>query len=820
MKLPIDALLPEILARLESSPNLILEASPGSGKTTRVPPALLKGSYCLKNPKVLVLEPRRLAAKLSAQRIAQELHTQLGDLVGYQFRYENLSHPKTRLKFLTEGLFLRLLQSNPHLEGIGAVVLDEFHERHLQSDVALSYLKWLQESHRPDLRIILMSATLDSESLRIYLGNAQIIKLEAQLYPIQVHHIPSALSKSLEYSVKEMVIRALEETPGDILVFLPGRSEILKSQQELSKLNSIKVCLLYGDLSKDEQEDALRSHLKRKVILSTNIAETSLTLPGITAVIDSGLHRRASYSWWSGIPSLKTRPISRASAIQRSGRAGRTQPGVCYRLYTRGDFDGRSQYETPEVTRSDLSQTLLELKASGVSTPHFPWYEPPTESAIKASEELLYRLGAVCTRGELTPLGKQMAQIPAHPRVSRFLIESQKQGVLTEASYIAAALIEGKLEAGNTLGTLHQYERNETLRRTQKFLTQTLEGALRPSPLQISQETSEKIAYCTLMGFPDRVSQARALNSDHTRAKNNEIELLLSSGGSARLQDTGAMQPEEFFILLDLQESQNQSQKTSSLWVRSWIPISDHWLFDVSPQGMMEREEYIWDQKKQRVMKQSRLIYGSIVLSETLSPVQHSAQALELLIKNTLKINPESASLEDWIHALRQLTESAVAGEIESSVTRALIIQKHLGLEPRSFWEELKPFLEDQSSLVALQELNWPTLITEILLGEKSHLLPELLPSHITLPSGRRTPIHYSLSKEPWIQSKLQDFIGMKKAPTLLQGQLPLLIHLLAPNHRPVQVTSDLESFWKNHYPKLRPALSRRYPKHFWPEST
>ena len=832
MDLPIDLLLPEILCSLEEYPNLIIEASPGSGKTTRVPPVLLKSAFRANDHQILILEPRRLAAKYSAHRIATEMGSTVGDVVGYQFRFENLSGPKTRLKFVTEGMFMRLLMRNPRLDKVAAVILDEFHERHIHSDVALSYLKWLQKAHRPELRIVLMSATLESDPLSRYLGNlpnlpglpnfkgAPILRLQTALHPVIIHYLLSPPARQLDQIVREAVLKALNETSGDLLVFLPGMAEMRRCQQSLAGILQAQVFLLHGELSRDEQDQALKPGGSRKIILSTNVAETSLTIPGVTAVIDSGLHRMASYSWWSGIPSLKTRPISRASAIQRTGRAGRTGPGICYRLYTKGDFETRSGFEKSEIMRSDLSQTLLDLKALGVIVPSFPWFESPPSQSLQASEDLLYRLGATEKDGSLTEIGHCMSRIAAHPRISRMLLEAKKLAVLESATWLGAALSEGRIESGNPLEVLASYSKDESLRKAQRILLQALQtsNAPRTAPKSSSQDL-HALARSVLTGFPDRVAQKRKLGTNVARSKIHEIELLLSSGGSAILEETHAMTGEEYFVLLDLQEQQNQNQKKSNLRVRSWIPIAEDWLLDVKPLGIEESEECTWDAERRKVLSSSRLTYGELVLSESPTSSRDKKEVIRILIKNALRIDPGTASAADWILALTPLCESSEPMEVESAFARAKIYSDYLEYPTQDLWTNLLPQLEGKSSLAELRQMDWPSDILHALLGESAPNLRDLLPMHIILPSGRRAKIHYTLSQPPWVQSRLQDFFGMKKGPVLLNGRLPLSIHLLAPNQRPVQVTTDLESFWKNHYPKLRPALSRRYPRHAWPEN-
>jgi ATP-dependent helicase HrpB len=867
MNLPIDLLLPEILSSLEKHPNLIIEASPGSGKTTRVPPALLKSTFRQSQQEILILEPRRLAAKYSAQRIAAEIGSPVGSVVGYQFRFENVSSPQTRLKFVTEGMFMRLLMRNPKLDQVAAVILDEFHERHIHSDVALSYLHWLQKTHRPELRIIVMSATLESGPLSRYLSSkvearfdmsspanlnpnaseksdlqyAPILTLQAALHPVAIHYLPSPLARHLDQAVREAIRKALEETSGDLLVFLPGMAEMRRCEQSLGELRQAKVLLLHGELSRDEQDEALRPGGSRKIILSTNVAETSLTIPGVTAVIDSGLHRMASYSWWSGIPALKTRPISRASAIQRAGRAGRTGPGICYRIYTKGEFETRSGFEKPELMRSDLSQTLLDLKALGVSVAAFPWFDPPPGPSLQASEDLLYRLGATEKGGALTELGRSMSRIAAHPRISRMLLEAKRLGVLESASWVGAALSEGRVESGNPLEVWASYSRDESLRKAQRILLQALQAPLgslpsssassssfsslaNPPPRAASSSVapspsqSDALGRSILSGFPDRVAQKRKLANSVTRSQAHEVELLLSSGGSAMMADTGAMSGEEFFILLDLQEQQNQTQKKSNLRVRSWIPIAEDWLLDVSPIGIEESDQCSWDAERKRVVSTARLTYGELVLSESPASSRDASEVTRVLAKNALGLDPATASYADWILALIPLCEDAEQATIESAFARAKIYTEYTKKTDREFWPNLLPRLAGKSSLADLKAMDWPADLLYALLGDDAHRVGELLPTHVNLAAGKRAKIHYTLSQPPWIESRLQDFFGMKKGPVLLNGRLPLSIHLLAPNRRPVQVTTDLESFWKNHYPQLRPALSRRYPRHSWPE--
>jgi ATP-dependent helicase HrpB len=364
--LPIDHLIPDIRRNLESHASLILQASPGSGKTTRVPPGLLNESWAV-NKEIWVLVPRRLAAKMAALRVAEEMAEKVGQTVGYHFRFEKAIGPKTRLKFLTEGMFLKLAFGDPTLKNVAAVFLDEFHERHLHTDVALGYLQWLHGHGRPDLKVIVMSATLPAESLARFLA-APVIRLETPLYPVSIIYQPISPTKRLEAAVRDAVSEALSKSRGDILVFLPGVGDIVRCEETLKTIlrEQVKILPLYADLSSEAQAEVFRPASKPKIILATNVAETSLTIDGVTTVIDSGLHRRSGFSWWSGISRLVTRPISKASAIQRAGRAGRTAPGQTLRLYSSSDFEGRPDYEIPEIQRSDLAETILQVMGLGI----------------------------------------------------------------------------------------------------------------------------------------------------------------------------------------------------------------------------------------------------------------------------------------------------------------------------------------------------------------------------------------------------------------------------------------------------------------------
>jgi ATP-dependent helicase HrpB len=448
--LPIDSLLPEIVAELRRSPNLIIEAAPGAGKTTRVPSALLDAE--IGNGEVWVLEPRRLATRMAARRVAEERGEKPGETVGYQVRFEEVTSRQTRLRFLTEGILTRRLLADPKLKNVGTVVLDEFHERHLQADLALALLKRLQQTTRPDLKLVVMSATLDAAPIAHYLDNAPKLSSEGKRFEVAVEHQPHEDNRPLADQVASAVGKLLvENLDGDVLVFLPGAAEIRRAQaacSTLAKQHDLLVLPLHGDLSPAEQDRAVRPADRRKIILSTNVAESSVTIDGVVAVIDSGLARIAGHSAWSGLATLNVGRVSKASAIQRAGRAGRTRPGRCLRLYTAQDFNARADHETAEVHRLDLSEPALELHSAGITDLNsFGWFEAPPTSAIEAADSLLKKLGAIDATGRVTKTGEQMLRFPLHPRQSRMLIEAQSRGVFDEACTIAALIGERDIVA-------------------------------------------------------------------------------------------------------------------------------------------------------------------------------------------------------------------------------------------------------------------------------------------------------------------------------------------------------------------------------------
>jgi ATP-dependent helicase HrpB len=842
LPLPIDSHIAAILAAVERHGTVVVVAPPGTGKTTRVPPALLAAPWRREADEIIVLEPRRLAAKMTAERVAYERGEEVGATVGYRFRGESRGGNQTRLSFYTEGTLLRRCLRDHTLQGVAAVVLDEFHERHLQGDLALAYLKRLKGTTRPDLKLIVMSATLDAQSVATYLGNAPIIEVAATMHPVEIEYLARPMDRHLDVHVEQGVRTVLaKQRQGDVLVFLPGMSDIRRAESRLNGLPDVVVAPLHGSLSKDEQKRAvepLAPGRGRKVILATNIAETSLTIPGVTAVVDSGLHRQGSFSFWSGMPLLATKPISRASATQRGGRAGRTAPGYCLRLFTKADFDGRALFDLPEVRRADLAQTVLELKAMGVDDLQaFPWFEIPEAGRLEASSETLWRLGAQTSPeldGAITDLGRQLAAAPTHPRLSRALWEGLRLGVEEDVARILALLENGDLINAPSSKIFDVSSLDESAlqsfsaKREKQRLLDVARGEWGNTVKKLtdlSQPHRKRVARACLAGFPDRIALKR-------RGANG-VELFLSSGGTARGSDQDLLAYEKLFAVIDAQEVKRVAPPTSTrpgqkpLAVKSIfnvtaaVPIEEDWLLDLEPTPLKDKVNLIWDKGKGRVFEASRLLCDQLVLSEELRPAPASAKAAYFLFVEGLGIRPQTLQglplAEQWA-AVSQAIGGRTDLEQLDSVLGKLELLGNARLKSEPLSSLILTMAGDMSCLDDMKSVNWGERWLELLSPEELPRIHSLLPERLTLANGRKATVHYRLGHAPWVESRLQDFFGMRETPKIMGGRVPLTLHLLAPNKRAVQVTQDLTSFWDRTYAEVRRELFRRYPRHKWPE--
>jgi ATP-dependent helicase HrpB len=805
--LPIDSLIPELLRSLEQKNTAVITAEPGAGKTTRVPPALLSTAFA-KDKEIWVLQPRRLAAKMASLRVAEELGPEGGKAVGYQFRFENKTGPQTRLKFMTDGMLLPLAQGDPSLSKVATVVLDEFHERSLALELGLAWLRRLQMDKRPDLRLLVMSATLDASALSEYLGGAPIFESRGRVFPVGIEYLPQPEHPDLSLKVKGALRHlAGKGVTGTTLVFLPGLGEIRRCQGALKDFGEVHA--LYGDLPVEEQQAVLKPSTGRKVILSTNVAETSLTVPGVTAVVDAGLTRQSRVSGWSGLPSLVTVSASQASATQRTGRAGRLQEGHCVRLYTKFDFEHRAAFDLPEISRSDLSKSILDLKKLGVEDLNaFPWFLKPSDASLAAALDLLQRLGALDGQDHLTEMGRRMASFPLAPRLSKLLLEAKAStdpAAPRLACRLAALISEERAGGEDLLEELRKYQPGYEAKRLEEQLAGLLDLA-NAKPGRPNDKTEEALAKCLLAAFPDRVGKIRGSESSLSRHQTGKKELVLSSGGSAQVSDSALTRAHDYFVVVEAQETQ-QGGKTL-VKARSLAPVEADWLLDLFMDDIKEEQSVEWDDKAKRVNVSQRLLYGQLILDEKiLPPSEFGPAARDLLVKEALSAGPQTYADVD---------------ELSQFLNRVAFAAQHTdqfsAFIPEQVEETLRELSEGCRSLADLKEAGLVSALRTKLSPSGQSLLEKLAPSSIPLAGGRRAPIYYEAGKPPWAESRIQDFFGMKQGPSIANGKVPVVLHLLTPGKKPVQITSDLAGFWERHYPQARKELSRRYPRHQWPE--
>jgi len=842
--LPIDPLLPEICAALKSAPCLVLEAPPGAGKTTRVPRALLDVGFAERG-EILVLEPRRLAARMAARRVAEELGEEVGKTVGYTMRFEDQSSAATRVRFVTEGTLTRRLLSNRDLAGVSVVLLDEFHERHLDGDVALSMLRRLQLGGRPDLKLIVMSATLDADKVATFLDDAPRVRSEGRLFEVSVEHLSESDDRPLESQLASAVRRLCEEGPeGDILVFLPGALEIRRAMEAcapLAKKADLRVLPLHGALSPAEQDRAVRPADRRKVILSTNVAETSVTIDGVVAVIDSGLARVMTHSPWSGLPTLRLSKISRASATQRAGRAGRTRPGRCLRLYTKGDYLSRPAFEAAEIARADLCETVLELLSAGVSDPtRFPWFEAPPVAALEAAEALLLRLGAIDEGRRVTSTGRRMLRFPVHPRLGRMIVEAERRGIADDGCALAALVGERDIggnrvrsdarHRSDVLSLLEAYEeaatadfaperlrwmgldpaRVQAVSRVKRQLTRFVDKRSAPAPTSLEAREREQLI-AILSGYPDRVGRLRRPANATGRSAR---EVVFAGGGTGILAESSGVADVDLVVAVDVEERNEPSRapgRGGRVVLRLASAVEADWLLDLFTGAIRDTTEVVWNEAAARIDVVRRLSYDNLVLEET------RAQAK----------GDEPGAAEVLSTAVRAKGWRALAGDgeqLDGWLCRLAFLRQHCpeldlpALDEATIDAQLGELCAGAVSLADLRARDLGSLIRARLSPEKARMMSEFAPEAITLPGGRRLKIEYSPGAPPRAASRLQDFFGMSKGPMLAKGRVPLLLELLAPNQRAVQVTTDLEGFWERHYPAIAKELRRKYPKHSWPD--
>jgi ATP-dependent helicase HrpB len=823
--LPIDPFLEQIATSAWESGVLIVIAEPGAGKSTRVPGALLDhGANYGKRGRIVVLQPRRIAARGLAARIAAERGCRVGDEVGYQVRLERASGPGTRIEIVTEGILTSRLLSDAGLEGVDCVVLDEFHERSVHADLALAMLRECRQSLRPDLAIVVMSATLDPAPIRQFLGGCPVIEVPGNLHPVEIVHSPAArgdLIRAITRTVAEQLDHAGE---GDILCFLPGVREIESARAELRGVcrdRGIDLLPLHGRLPLSEQSQALRPSSRRRVVLSTNVAETSLTLPGVRFVVDSGWARFATFDRRRGLDVLRMERISLASARQRAGRAGRVAPGRCIRLWSKAEEISFRPFEVPEVLRCDLAPTLLTLAGWGVADPdRFEWFQRPDPELVRSASHLLHWLGAL-DRGRLTPPGRVMASLPVHPRIARFLVEfsGATEGLRELAATAAAILSERDIVAAgassrtgpcDVLDRIHRLARPDpstdpaAVRAVEKLAAKLRHLIPAHSfPTNESGKTSrldqdERIRRALFLAHPDRLCRRR---DDDPNA------LACADGSGARLSNESVVTRGELVVALDTRLDERSAR--SEALVRMASQVEAEWLEQCFPALIREETELCWDDVQGRVVEKCRKVFLSLTLEESLRRPADDERAAEVLADHLLTGDGGAVRSAEvmQLRARMELLARAVPGD---------------GLDSFSEAEFRAAVVDSCRGKVSASEIRG-SAICDAVRARLGHLrarrLDELVPETIQVPSGSRIRLDYRERAAPVLAVRIQEIFGWTESPRVAGGRVPVVLHLLGPNYRPVQVTNDLGSFWKSTYFQVRKDLRARYPRHSWPEN-
>lgn len=822
--LPIDAHLDAVRDAVRSHAGVVIVAEPGAGKTTRVPPALLD----LVEGEIVVLEPRRIAARLAARFVAEELGEKVGERVGYQVRFDERVSKRTRIRFVTEGILLRRLARDPELRGAGAVIFDELHERHLQGDLALALCRRARE--RRTLHIVAMSATLDATPIADYL-DAPVLRVPGRSFPVEVEHAERIETRRLDEQVAAAVRRTLAEPGGDVLVFLPGSREIRWAGQRCRgpcDAAGAELAVLHGSLAPDAQDKVLRTGGRRKVVLSTNVAESSVTLPGVTTVIDSGLERRAGHDPWTGLPSLTVERISQASAIQRAGRAGRVRAGKCVRLFTEHEFRARPAQGAPEIARLDLAELVLLLRAQGHDPHAFDFLEAPPPAALAAAETLLEKLGAL-NAGEVTERGRFMQSLPTHPRLARVIDEGCARGVGPRACLLAAILAERDVRSqrsdgdrvltADALGVIEDIEAidAEGLRRTEiaargiqpEALTQVrrardqLASAARSGrePRASLADEEETLRLCILAGFPDRVG------------KRDGRRVVFARGGAAELDESSGVHGGELVVAVEVRDRAGAPHAGGSpregvrsrRTITSACELDAEHVLELFPDRVVERESMRFDRGTEQVERVRALEFDGLVLDESVHRDGHGPEVAQTLARAAKETGLSRFFDLDALTAFQRRVEFANSHGLLLGDTDDAAIDRALEL-----------LCENRRSFADLQGADLVRALGQTFDPSRFAHFDRVAPTRVTLAGRRSVEVHYEADRPPWIASRLQDFFGLSEGPRV--GGEPLVLHLLAPNRRAVQVTTDLAGFWERHYPALRRQLMRRYPKHAWPE--
>lgn len=836
--LPIDNILPQVIDHLSTAGAVVIKAEPGAGKTTRVPPAILDAGLSILSNKqpgqIVVLQPRRVAARAAAARMSDERGTALGDDIGYRVRHEGRSSKQTRILVCTEGVFLRRLQDDPLVENVSVVIFDEFHERSIDSDLALAMTSQVRRELRPDLKIVVMSATLDTAPIAAYLGDCPAIECPGSTFPVAIDYLKFSSNESIEKLAADSVKRMLPQSAGHLLVFLPGVGEIREVEAVLeptAETQNLALMPLYGDMPLSDQTEVLRQGGQRKIVLATNVAETSLTIDGVDVVVDSGYARVNKFDPGVGFNRLELMRISKASATQRAGRAGRTAEGTCLRLWTEREHVALADFELPEIERVDLSECILQLLAWGEHDVHaFPWFQRPSIAVVDNALELLDRLDAICD-GKLTEIGRAMARFPLQPRLARLLIEGARLGQPDRAALCAAVLAERapfrRMEQSakgmhhtdsdvlEQMRAIEAFDANgirdsimgEVIPGAAKHVLRTssqLSKLLNDSDIKLddlqsnivikerNKSPDEVVLRSIMTAFPDRICKRR---------KAKDPRGVMVGGRGVILSDQSNVYDAPFFAavdLVDLNRAELNVRRASCI-ERSWLPESHiHTSIDA-----------VFDGKREKVVAFKRIRFCDLILDETVSSmppdIDPGSVLAEAVAANYDLSNLIDEASTDYLNRILCLREWLPELELPD-----------FGADP---WRSLLPaWCSGCTSISDLKSKSMLSAIQSLLTREQIASVEKDAPETMKVRGGRKIKLKYEPGKAPILAAKIQELFGVAETPSIARSRVPVVLHVLAPNYRVQQVTHDLAGFWKNTYPQVKKELKGRYPKHNWPD--
>ncbi len=810
--LPVDDILPELKRVLGGQSCAVLQAPPGAGKTTHVPLALLDERW-LGGKRVIMLEPRRIAARAAAQRMSRLRGEDVGSLVGYRVRGDSRVSRHTRIEVVTEGVLIRQLHADPALDGIGLVILDEFHERSLNSDVALALTLYSQELVRPDLRILVMSATLDGSRVAAVLGNAPMVQSEGHLFPVETRYDPPRPGTSPLTRVPEVVTRAVHEHRGDVLVFLPGTREIHDAARALAERTlpaGTYIVPLHGALTLEEQDRAIAASADRtrKIVLATSIAETSLTIEGVRVVVDGGLARVPRFSPATGMSRLQTVRVTRAGADQRRGRAGREAPGVCYRLWHAHETAELVPFQTPEILDADLAALALDLAIAGIGDPtELRWLDVPPATALAQARELLLELGAIDPASRATPHGRRMATLGAHPRLAHMMCAATDRGVGALGADLAALLDDRDImRSGDTPPPCDIRLRLEGLRSPRSFpeidaravhrVRDVANRWRRDLGVVDGQDHSEWTGVLVALAYPDRIGLRRAGSTSR---------FALRGGGAALVREGDHLGAEPMLAIA----ATDGKRPEATVFLAA--PIAEEVIRREFASDIRTHDVIVWDAERGEIRATRETRLGALVLESS-----HLSDPNPALVRAAMRseIARRGLSILPWTDAAisfrQRLAFAHLLDPAWPSVADRVLID---GLD---HW--LGPRLEEVRRGADVNKIDLAEALASLLDWRQRATLDELAPSHLTVPTGSRIPVDYSDPTSPVLAVRLQEMFGASDTPRLFRGRVPVTLHLLSPAHRPVQVTQDLRGFWMSSYFDVRKDLRGRYPKHYWPD--